>query len=152
MIRDFGLSQSPGDGPRHRIANDVTFPIMLSAVSSRDAPKPSGPYSQAIQAGDLLFVAGQLPLSAEGLLVGDGDIGAQTRAVLSNIGAILEAAGSSLNKAVKTTVFLADLADFAGMNEAYETAFSEPYPARSTVGIGRLPPGMLIEIDCIALV
>ena len=120
-------------------------------VSCPDAPQPAGPYSQAIRAGDLLFVAGQLPLSPDGALVGEGDIRAQTRAVLSNIGAILEAAGSSMRQVVKTTVFLTDLADFGGMNDAYAAAFSAPYPARSTVGIGHLPPGMLVEIDCIAL-
>ena len=127
------------------------IPMTLIPVSSSDAPKPAGPYSQAIRAGDLLFVAGQLPLSPDGTLVGAGDIRAQTRAVLANIGAILEAAGSSMQQVVKTTVFLTDLADFGGMNEAYAAAFSAPYPARSTVGIGRLPPGMLVEIDCIAL-
>jgi 2-iminobutanoate/2-iminopropanoate deaminase len=127
------------------------IPMTLTPVSSSDAPKPAGPYSQAIRAGDLLFVAGQLPLSPDGVLVGEGDIRAQTRAVLANIGAILEAAGSSMQQVAKTTVFLTDLADFGGMNEAYAEAFSAPYPARSTVGIGRLPPGMLVEIDCIAL-
>ena len=98
-----------------------------------------------------MFVAGQLPLDANGALVGVGDIRAQTKAVLANMAAILGAAGSSLDRVVKTTVFLTSLDDFAGMNEVYASAFKDPYPARSTVEIGRLPQGMLIEIDCVAL-
>lgn len=120
-------------------------------VVTTDAAQPRGPYSQAVRAGDLVFVAGQLPLDAAGVLVGRGDIGAQTRAVLANIAAILAAAGSSLDKVVKTTVFLTNLDDRAGMNDAYAAAFAAPYPARSTVEIGRLPEGMLIEIECVAL-
>jgi 2-iminobutanoate/2-iminopropanoate deaminase len=120
-------------------------------VVTADAAQPRGAYSQAVRAGGLVFVAGQLPLDAAGALVGPGDIGAQTRAVLANIAAILAAAGSSLDKVVKTTVFLTDLDDRAGMNDAYAAAFAAPYPARSTVEIGRLPEGMLIEIECVAL-
>jgi 2-iminobutanoate/2-iminopropanoate deaminase len=121
------------------------------SVLTLDAPRPLGPYSQGLTAGGFVFVAGQLPLDPSGALVGEGDIRAQTRAVLANLGAILLAAGSSLDKVVKTTVFLADLDDAPGMNEAYAATFGAPYPARSTVEAGRLPPGMLIEIDCIAL-
>jgi 2-iminobutanoate/2-iminopropanoate deaminase len=120
-------------------------------VATTKAAQPRGPYAQAVRAGDLVFVAGQLPLDAAGALVGPGDITAQTRAALDNIAAILSAAGTSLEKVVKTTVFLTNLDDRAGMNDAYEAAFTAPYPARSTVEIGRLPEGMLVEIECVAL-
>lgn len=119
------------------------------SIATPDAPQPRGPYSQAVRAGGLVFVAGQLPLDKSGSLV-TGDIGVQTAAVLQNMRAILEAAGSSMDKVVKTTVFLADLGDFAGMNAAYSAAFGPPFPARSTVEVARLPRGMLVEIDCIA--
>jgi 2-iminobutanoate/2-iminopropanoate deaminase len=99
----------------------------------------------------MIFVSGQLPLDPGGALAGPGDIRAQTRRVLDNIAAILRAAGSSLDQVVKTTVFLTSLDDFSGMNEIYASVFKSPYPARSTVEIGRLPGGMLLEIECIAL-
>ncbi len=122
-----------------------------SPVHTTDAAPPAGPYSQAIRAGNMLFVSGQLPLDPSGALVGPGDIQAQTQRVLDNIAAILREAGSSLDEVVKTTVFLTNLDDFSGMNEVYASAFKLPYPARSTVEIGRLPGGMLLEIECIAL-
>jgi 2-iminobutanoate/2-iminopropanoate deaminase len=125
-------------------------PIIINAVSTSDAATPLGPYSQAIRAGDFVFVSGQLPLDPSGALVGLGDITAQTQAVFDNMAAILREAGTSLGQVVKTTIFLTDLDQFAGMNEVYATIFTPPYPARSTVEIGRLPSGMLIEIDCIA--
>jgi 2-iminobutanoate/2-iminopropanoate deaminase len=124
---------------------------MREAVRTPDAPQPLGPYSQAIRTAGFVFVAGQLPLDPGGALVGHGDIKAQTRAVLVNIGAILAAAGSSFDKVVKSTVFLTNLDHFAGMNEVYAATFAAPYPARSTVEIRRLPEGMLIEIECVAL-
>ncbi len=120
-------------------------------VHTPDAPAPRGPYAQAVRAGGLVFVAGQLPLDAGGRLVGAGDVRAQTRAVLAHVAAILAAAGSSMDRVVKTTVFLTSLDDREGMNEAYAEAFSAPYPARSTVEIGRLPQGMLVEIEAVAL-
>jgi 2-iminobutanoate/2-iminopropanoate deaminase len=120
-------------------------------ILTENAPQPRGPYAQAVSAGGFVFVSGQLPLDKEGCLIGAGDIRAQTCAVFSNIAAILDAAGSSLDKVVKTTVFLVSFDDFAGMNETYVTAFSAPFPARSTVGIAPLPNGMLVEIECIAL-
>jgi 2-iminobutanoate/2-iminopropanoate deaminase len=122
-----------------------------SPVHTSDAAPPAGPYSQAVRAGDMIFVSGQLPLDPSGAIVGLGDIKAQTRRVLDNIAAILRAAGSSLDQVVKTTVFLTSLDDFSGMNEIYASVFTSPYPARSTVEIGRLPGGMLLEIECIAL-
>jgi 2-iminobutanoate/2-iminopropanoate deaminase len=120
------------------------------AILTSDAPKPLGPYSQAVRAGGFVHVAGQLPLAPRGGLVGRGDIREQTRAVFANIAAILDAAGSSLDRVVKTTVFLTSLDDFPGMNDVYAATFQVPYPARSTVEIGRLPDGMLLEIECIA--
>lgn len=120
-------------------------------VLTSHAAAPRGAYSQAIRAGSFVFVSGQLPLDENGDLVGHGDIKAQTKAVFRNISAILEEAGSSLDQVVKTTVFLTDLSDFHEMNEVYGMAFSPPYPARSTVEISRLPDGMLLEIECTAL-
>ena len=121
-----------------------------AAVSTSSAPKAIGPYSQAIRAGSLLFVSGQVPIDpATGNLV-EGDIAAQTRRVFDNIGAILEAAGASFDHVVRTTVYLADMNDFAAMNEVYGTYFSSPAPARATVQAARLPKDARIEIDVIA--
>jgi 2-iminobutanoate/2-iminopropanoate deaminase len=122
---------------------------MKAAVSSGEAPKAVGPYSQAIRAAGLLFVAGQIPLDPSGQLV-DGDISTQARRVLDNIGAILTAAGLSFPDIVRTTVYLADLSDLAAMNQVYATYFSEPYPARATVQVARLPRDVRIEIEAIA--
>ena len=122
---------------------------MKTAVSSPDAPKAVGPYSQAVRAGDLLFVAGQIPLDPSGALV-EGDVAVQARRVLDNIGAILETAGLSFAHVVRTTVYLSDMNDLAAMNQVYGTCFSEPYPARSTVQVARLPRDVRIEIDAIA--
>jgi 2-iminobutanoate/2-iminopropanoate deaminase len=123
---------------------------MKQAVSSPDAPKAIGPYSQAVRAGQLLFVSGQVPLDpATGQLV-NGDIAAQTRRVFDNLGAVLKAGGRSFADVVRTTVFLADMNDFAAMNEVYGQYFSEPYPARATVQVARLPKEARVEIDVIA--
>ena len=120
------------------------------AIVSPNAPKAIGPYSAALRAGQLLFVSGQVPLDPDTGMMVDGDIGAQTRQVLQNIGALLEAGGLSLARVVRTTVYLADMNDFAMMNDAYRTFFVEPYPARSTVQAARLPRDARIEIDVIA--
>ena len=120
------------------------------AISSPHAPKPLGPYSAALRTGDLLFVSGQIPVDpSTGELV-DSDVSVQTRCVLENVGALLKAAGLTFDAVVRTTVFLADMNDFAGMNEVYRTYFSDPYPARSTIQAARLPRGARIEIDAIA--
>ena len=125
---------------------------MREAVATDRAPKAIGPYSQAIRAGSLLFCSGQIPLDpGTGSLV-DGDIAAQTRQVFANITAILQAAGTSLDRVVKTTVFLADMNDFAAMNEVYATFFASPAPARSTVAAAGLPRNARIEIEVVALV
>lgn len=123
---------------------------MRQAVSTSSAPKAIGPYSQAIRAGSLLFVSGQIPIDpSTGNLV-DGDIAAQTRRVFENLKAILTEAGASFDHVVRTTVYLADMTDFAAMNEVYGTYFSAPAPARATVQAARLPKDARIEIDLIA--
>ena len=124
-----------------------------SAVRTEQAPAPVGgaPYSQAIVAGELVFVSGQVPLDpASGKLV-EGDVAAQTTQIFANLKAILEAAGSSLERVVKTTVFLTDLGDFGAMNETYRTFVGDPPPARSTIEVSKLPAGASIEIECVAL-
>ncbi len=122
----------------------------LSSVSTGSAPKALGPYSQAIQAGQFLFVSGQVPIDpATGQLV-DGSIAEQTRRALENIGAILKAGGASFQHVVRSTVYLADLADFTAMNEVYATFFTAPQPARSTIQAARLPRDARIEVDVIA--
>ncbi len=124
---------------------------MREAVATRNAPQAIGPYSQAIKAGGMVFVSGQIPIDPEnGSLVGSG-IAEQTERVLRNLAAILAAAGSGMGKVVKTTVFLKNMADFASMNEVYAKAFPAPPPARATVEVARLPKDVLVEIDVIAL-
>ena len=123
---------------------------MIEAVSTGSAPKALGPYSQAIRAGYFLFVSGQVPIDpATGELV-PGTIADQTRRVLLNIGEILQAGGSSFQQVVRTTVYLADLADFAAMNDTYATFFTAPQPARSTIQAAHLPRNARIELDVVA--
>ncbi len=121
-----------------------------SVVQTPDAPQAIGPYSQAIIVGDFVFCSGQIPLTPNGALV-EGDVAAQTRQVLTNLQAVLAAAGSSLDQAVKTTVFLADMNDFAAMNAVYAEFFPANPPARSTVQVARLPRDARVEIEVIAL-
>jgi 2-iminobutanoate/2-iminopropanoate deaminase len=122
------------------------------AVSSPTAAPAIGPYSPAIRAGNLLFLSGQIPLDpATGQLV-DGDIRAQTTRVLQNLGELLKAAGADFPNVVRTTIFLADLGDFAVVNEIYATYFTPPFPARATVQVARLPRDVRVEIDAIAVV
>ena len=121
------------------------------SITSPDAPRAIGPYSSALRAGSLLFVSGQVPFDpATGAMVGS-EIAAQTRRVLDSIGALLKAGGLTHADVVRTTVFLADMDDFAAMNDVYRAYFSEPYPARSTVQAARLPRDARIEIDAIAM-
>lgn len=122
------------------------------AVESPDAPKAIGPYSQAIIANGFIFTAGQVGADPKTGALIEGGIEAQTEQVLKNIEAVLKAAGSSLDDVVKTTVFLADLNDFAKMNEIYAKRFKTPFPARSTVQVARLPRDAKIEIEAIAIV
>ncbi|MBW8867380.1 MAG: RidA family protein [Acidobacteria bacterium] len=119
-------------------------------ISSDKAPKAIGPYSPAVRAGQLLFVSGQVALDpATGNMV-DGGITEQTRRVLDNLGALLTAGGRSFADVVRTTIFLADMNDFAAVNEIYGQYFKEPYPARATVQVARLPKDARVEIDVIA--
>jgi 2-iminobutanoate/2-iminopropanoate deaminase len=123
---------------------------MKHSISSPDLPKPIGPYSPAVRSGQLLFVSGQIPVDpATGSLV-TGDIAAETRRVMENIGTLLRAAGLDFSAVVRSTVFLADMNDFAAMNSVYGGYFREPYPARATVQVAGLPRDARIEIDVIA--
>ena len=124
---------------------------MKQAVSGPHGPKAIGPYSPAIRTGKFLFISGQVPVDpATGTLV-TGDIAAETRQVMENIGALLNAGGLDFQAVVRTTVFLADMNDFAAMNAVYGGYFAEPYPARATVQVARLPRDARIEIDAIAV-
>ncbi|RLC71561.1 MAG: reactive intermediate/imine deaminase [Chloroflexi bacterium] len=121
-------------------------------ISTSKAPAAVGPYSQAIRVGNLVFTAGQIAIDpAQGRLI-EGDVAAQTRQVLTNLSAVLEAAGSALSQVVKTTVFLQDIGDFAAMNTVYAEFFPEKPPARSAVQVAALPLGALVEIEAVALV
>jgi 2-iminobutanoate/2-iminopropanoate deaminase len=123
---------------------------MRQCIQSADAPPAVGPYSQAIAAGPFVFCSGQIPLKPDGNSWGDADVATQTRQVLTNLGAVLNAAGLSLSDVVKTTVFLTNLQDFAAMNEVYASFFSEPFPARSTIQVSALPRGAQVEIEAVA--
>ncbi|MDE5948161.1 MAG: RidA family protein [Prevotella sp.] len=122
----------------------------MKALHTDKAPAAIGPYSQAIEVNGMVFASGQIPLDPATGNVVEGGIKEQTRQALTNAKAIMEAAGLSLANVVKTTVFMADMADFAAMNEVYSTFFTEPYPARSAVAVKALPKGVLVEVECIA--
>ena len=122
----------------------------MQAIHTEKAPKAIGPYSQAIKVGNLVFASGQVPIvPATGEFV-EGGNKEQTRQSLTNAKAILEEAGTSLSKVVKTTVYLSDMANFAAMNEVYAEFFTQPYPARSAVAVKTLPKNALVEVECIA--
>ena len=123
---------------------------MKQVISTSKAPAAIGPYSQAIQVGNLLYASGQIPIDPSTGSIVDGGIKEQTRQSLLNVQAILEEAGLSFANVVKTTVFLADISDFADMNGVYAEFFSEPYPARSAVAVKSLPKGALVEIEIVA--
>lgn len=124
---------------------------MKSIIVTEKAPKAVGPYSQAVKANGFIFCAGQIPLDPVTGEMVSGGIQEQTVRVFENLQAVLEAAGSSLEKVVKAQVFLLDLNDFVPMNEVYASYFAEPYPARDTFQVARLPKGALVEISVIAL-
>jgi 2-iminobutanoate/2-iminopropanoate deaminase len=132
------VRRSDGDGGRRAVTPAAGAPAI-------------GPYSPALRAGQFLFLSGQIPLTAAGTLV-EGGIREQTTQVLENMRGLLEAGGTDFSSVVKTTIYLADLADFAVVNEIYATCFAEPYPARATVQVARLPRDVRVEIDAIALV
>jgi 2-iminobutanoate/2-iminopropanoate deaminase len=125
---------------------------MRDPIATERAPQAIGPYSQAVRAGSHIYCSGQIPIDPTTGQIVDGDIGVQTRQVLENLGEVLKAGGASFAHVVKTTVFLADMADFAAMNAVYGTFFSAPAPARSTVQAARLPRDARIEIDVIAVI
>ena len=122
----------------------------MNAISTTKAPGAIGPYSQAIKAGNLVYTSGQLPIDPATGVFPEGGIKEQTRQSLLNVQAILDTAGVSMNQVVKTTVFLADMNDFADMNSVYAEFFCEPYPARSAVAVKTLPKGALVEIEVVA--
>ena len=124
---------------------------MRDVISTPDAPKAIGPYSQATKANGLVFVSGQVAIDPATQQVINGDVAAQTDRVLKNLAAILKAAGTGLEKVVRSTVFLKNMGDFAAMNEVYGRYFTEAPPARSTVEVARLPKDVLVEIDVIAM-
>ena len=124
----------------------------IKAVATPHAPQAIGPYSQAVVAGGFVFASGQIPLDPASMKVVEGDIRVQTEQVLRNMAAVLEESGTSFRHVVKTTVFLASMEDFAGMNETYAAAFGDHRPARSTVAVKTLPKNVLVEIDVIAQV
>ena len=123
---------------------------MKQVISSPDAPKAIGPYSPAIRSGQLLFVSGQIALDPTTGQMIAGDTATETRRVMDNLGALLKAAGLTFSDVIRTTIFLADLGDFATVNEVYGTYFTSPAPARATVQVARLPRDARIEIDAIA--
>ena len=122
----------------------------MEIVSTNGAPGAIGPYSQAVKSGGFVFCSGQIALTAEGDLV-EGDVATQAEQVMDNLKAVVEEAGSSLERVVKTTIYLADMGDFAVVNEVYGSYFKgENKPARATVEVSRLPKDVLVEVDCVA--
>lgn len=122
----------------------------MQRIQTDDAPAAIGPYSQAMKLDQLVFTAGQVAIDPQTMEVVDGDVTAQTERVMQNLAAILDSAGAALGSVLKTTVYLADMNDFAAMNEVYGRHFGEHRPARSTVQVSRLPKDVLVEIDAIA--
>ena len=124
----------------------------MKVISTKQAPAAIGPYSQAIQVGNLVYTSGQIPIDPATGAFAEGGIKEQTRQSLTNVKAIFEEAGLSMSNVVKTTVFMTDMGDFADMNAVYAEFFSEPYPARSAVAVKTLPKGALIEIEVVAAI
>ena len=122
----------------------------MKQISTTAAPGAIGPYSQAIEVNGFVFASGQLPIDPSTGAFPEGGVKEQTRQSLTNAKAILEAAGTGLNKVVKTTVFLADMNDFAAMNEVYSEFFEAPFPARSAIAVKTLPKNALVEVECVA--
>ena len=122
----------------------------MKVISTKKAPAAIGPYSQAIQVGNLIYTSGQIPIDPATGVFAEGGIKEQTRQSLTNVKAILEEVGLTMSNVVKTTVFRADMNDFADMNSVYAEFFTEPYPARSAVAVKTLPKGALVEIEVIA--
>jgi len=123
-----------------------------AVIHTAQAPAAIGPYSQAIKAGNSVYMSGQIPLDPKTMELVKGDISVQTKRVFDNLAAVAEASGSSLAQAVKVTIFLTDLADFAAVNEVMKQYFSEPYPARACVGVASLPRGAEVEIEAVLVI
>lgn len=124
---------------------------MREAIVTKQAPAAIGPYSQAIKANGFIFASGQIPIDPASGNITNGDVAVQTERVLTNVAEILKAAGSGMDRVVKTTVFLKNMSEFAAMNEVYARFFPAPPPARSTVEVARLPKDVLVEIEVIAV-
>jgi len=131
--------------------HQVSQTIMKKIISTPNAPKAIGPYSQAVEANGMLFISGQLPINTETAKIDATDISGQTKQVLANIEAILTAAGYTKQQVVKSTIFLDDLSDFKTVNELYSQFYNDEPPARSTVEVSKLPLGALVEIETIAV-
>jgi 2-iminobutanoate/2-iminopropanoate deaminase len=144
-------ARRPPKTGRDRAAQKLQEELVIETVATDRGPKAIGPYSQAIRANGFVFLSGQIPLDPKTQQVVEGDVAVQTERVLENLKGVVEAAGSSLQHVVKTTVFLADMNDFAVMNEVYARYFVHHPPARSTVEVSRLPKNVRVEIDLIAL-
>ena len=129
-----------------------TIRMMKKVISTEKAPAAIGPYSQAVRVGNLVYTSGQIPIDPATGVFAEGGIKEQTRQSLLNVKAILQEAGLSMSDVVKTTVFLADMGDFADMNAVYAEFFAEPYPARSAIAVKSLPKGALVEIEAVAMV
>jgi 2-iminobutanoate/2-iminopropanoate deaminase len=140
-----------GFGPRRTTNDLVSGGFMREVIATKDGPQAIGPYSQAIKANGFVFVSGQVAIDPANQQVIPGDVAAQTERVCKNLAGILKAAGTSLDKVVRSTVFLKNMGDFAAMNEVYGRHFTSTPPARSTVEVARLPKDVLVEIDAIAL-
>ena len=123
---------------------------MKIVISTKKAPAAIGPYSQAVQVGNLVYTSGQIPVDSETGMIVEGGVKEQTRQSLTNVKAILQEIGLTMSDVVKTTVFMADMGDFADMNSVYSEFFTEPYPARSAVAVKALPKGALVEIEVVA--
>lgn len=123
---------------------------MKKVISTKKAPAAIGPYSQAVQVGNLVYTSGQIPVDSETGMIVEGGVKEQTRQSLTNVKAILQEIGLTMSDVVKTTVFMADMGDFADMNSVYSEFFTEPYPARSAVAVKTLPKGALVEIEVVA--
>lgn len=122
----------------------------LKVVATKEAPGAIGPYSQAIRAGDYLFLSGQIPLDPETMQMQGANVEEQTEQVMKNLAAVLRAEGAGFSAVVKTTVFLKNMADFPRFNEVYARHLQPPYPARATIEVARLPKDALVEIECVA--
>jgi 2-iminobutanoate/2-iminopropanoate deaminase len=150
LLVSFCAPQAIAKDKKSNNKNQAQSAAAKQAVLSPDAPKPIGPYSQGIKAGEFIFLAGQTGADpATGQVT--GDIKAQTERALKNLSAVLTAAGSSMDKVVKTTVYLKNISDFPAMNEVYATYFKETPPVRATVGVAALPRDALVEIELVAM-